>query len=261
MKRRVLLITNPGKKGDDNYCGGVYKDQENYFSYFKEPIGGYWANSELRYFDKPSKYTVTNEIKLLAQDEIEFSIIIFCGHGWYSSKSSSNIIDLNEKEQMDALDLRADANKRIIILDSCRKVYPVSINEDLIKAQEIRMLSDKAQAKLNPEQCKKYYNQVIDECPKQLIVTYGCNITEVAGDNPAFGGYYSSSLLAESRGWAANQLTTIDLAKKYATERVPSCHNDSVPRVVKLSGGTQHPQIEKPRVSLSTDYLPFIVVA
>ena len=30
MKRRVIILTNAGKIGSENYCEGVYKDKENY---------------------------------------------------------------------------------------------------------------------------------------------------------------------------------------------------------------------------------------
>lgn len=262
MKRRVLLLTNPGKQGAPNYCSGVYKDQENYFSYFKEPFGGYWSNSELKHLDKPSCSTVRGELSLLFQEDIEFSIIIFCGHGWYSSKSNSNILILNDGgEEMDSLELRVNANKRIIILDSCRKVSPEYINESLTKSLSAKAIFESERSLLNPEECKKYYNKAISECPKQIINSYACNLNEVAGDNPVFGGYYSSSLIKASKDWVDAKQKYLDLSTTFSVERFPRCHDASTPLVSRLSGGTQNPTIEKPRVSDVKDYLPFVVIA
>ncbi len=259
MKRRILLITNPGKKGDENYCAGVYKDQENYFSFFKQPFGGYWSDSELKHLDKPSKAAVIKEIDLLATDEIEFSIIIFCGHGWYSSISSSNILCLNDSnEEIDSLDFRVKANKRIIILDSCRKVHPEYITESVKMFG--REILEKAM-KLNPQECKKYYNAAISSCAKQIINSYGCDINEYCNDSSTSGGYYSSSLIKGARNWVDNKISTnIDLSKEYSALRFPAAHDTSIPNVIKLSGDTQHPQIDKPRAD-SNDYLPFAIVA
>jgi hypothetical protein len=261
MKRRVLVITNPGKKDATNYCEGVYRDKENYFNYFNAPYGGYWSSSELRHLDKPSKSKVQAELKSLSDDQIEFSIIIFCGHGWYSSIDKTTVIELNDTDQMNALDLRINANKRIIILDNCRKVYPTAINASLEKTFNARMLLEKAGTKINPELCKIYYNDAIDKCPKQINISYGYNLTEVAGDDPRFGGYYSTSLIGASKDWAENNLQSIGLSKRKAVAVFPECHNLSLVNVRLLSGGTQNPQIESPRVSSNNDYLPFAIVA
>lgn len=262
MKRKVLMITNPGINGAANYCPGVYKDQENYFAYFKEPFGGYWSNLELRHIDKPSRSNVLNELSLLFQGDIEFSIVIFCGHGWYSAKSNSNILVLNDaKEEMDSLELRAMANKRIIILDSCREVHPEYISEDITKSLSAKALFERERSVLNPEECKKYYNQSIAKCPKQIINGYACRLNEVAGDSPVFGGYYSSSLIKASKDWSETNRKIMDLSKNYSVAPFPTCHDGSIPMVSRLSGNTQNPQIEKPRVSDTESYLPFAVVA
>jgi len=195
MKRRIIILTNPGKLGDENYCEGVYKDKENYISFFKAPYGGYWSDSEIKYKDKPTKSWVNNEIRLLMQDEIEFSIIIFCGHGWYSSISESNILDLNGIEEYDSIDLRKDANKRIIIHDSCRKVHDLYINESIQKLFSVKGISLSEMQRLNPDECKEYYNTTILQCPKQIICSYSCDLNETAGDDPPIGGFYSSSLI------------------------------------------------------------------
>src|SRR5690554_1979634 len=104
MKRRIIIITNAGKVGADNYCEGVFRDRENYINFFKAAYGGFYADSEIRPLDKPSKLKVRAELKALVNDNIEFSIIVFCGHGWYSTISSSNIFQLNDTEEIDSLE-------------------------------------------------------------------------------------------------------------------------------------------------------------
>lgn len=262
MNRRILLITNPGKVGAENYCAGVYKDKANYYAYFKQAYGGYWAESEMRYLDKPSKASVAREMTNLTSDNVEFSIIIFCGHGWYSSVSHSNILELNDSgEEIDSNVLRAGANKRIIILDSCRKVYNQYITESFEKALSASALYEKKRGLLDPEQCKRYYNKTVSECPRQLIVAHGCDLNETAGDSSSLGGYYSSSLIKASEKLVQEKLGSIDLSKSYSAIRFPACHDKAATMVTDMSGGTQHPQIEKPRVSSSNDYLPFAIVA
>jgi len=262
MKRRILIITNAGKVGTDNYCHGVYKDMENYVSFFKSGYGGYYADAEIRTFDKPTKAKVREELSNLTKDAIEFSILIFCGHGWYSTISNSNIFTLNDSnEEIDSLEFRVGAKKRIVIEDNCREAYPEYISESLIKGFSARALYEDRRQHIDPEQCKKYYNEKISACPEQLIIGQACSIGEFAGDSSSTGGYYSSSLLKQTVDTATEDLQTVDLSKSYKTYNFPSSHNNAVPLVRARSGNKQNPQIEKPRINDANNYLPFAVIA
>lgn len=261
MKRRIIIITNAGKVGSENYCEGVFRDRENYITFFKAAYGGFYADTEIRPLDKPSKLKVREELKSLENDSIEFSIIIFCGHGWHSTISNSSIFQLNDSEQIDSLEFRAGGKKRIIIEDNCRKPYAEYITESVKKAFSAMSLSDSSQQQLNPELCKQFYNKTISECQEQIIIGQACDIAEVAGDSSSNGGYYSSSLIKATETKVRDGIRTIDLSKSYLTFNFPSCHMDAIPLVRSLSGNKQNPQIEKPRFSNGENYLPFAVIA
>ena len=78
MKRRVIIITNPGKNNAPNYCKGVYKDASNYESFFKSPYGGYYSSTEIRIFDKPNKFRVLTELSLLNMNgTLSFLLLYF----------------------------------------------------------------------------------------------------------------------------------------------------------------------------------------
>lgn len=257
MTRRAIIITNPGKLGEENYCQGVYRDAENYKAFFKEAYGGYWYDSEIVVRDKSSARLLQNDLASLNSSGVESSIIIFCGHGFYSSISRSNLLHLNDDELFDSDHLRTDANKRIIILDCCRKVHHEYLGESIQKSRAYTELKARQQ-KLNALECRKYYDKKLEECGKQLIVLHSCDINESSGDSSSFGGFYSSSLLLSSEEWARDQLRTIDLSKSYLSLSITGAHTSSVSRVKVLSGGLQNPQIEKPK---STEGLPFVIVA
>lgn len=261
MKRRILIITNAGKIGSDNYCEGVFKDKANYISFFKTAYGGYYSDLEIKPFDKPTKVEIKEELSLMEKESIDFSIIIFCGHGWHSAVSNSNIFHLNDTEEIDSLEFRKGAKKRIIIEDNCRKKYRTYINESFSKAFSVEALYDDKRQQPNPEQCKLYYNKRISNCPEQIICARACNVDELAGDSSVFGGYYSSSLLKQTVETVEVKLKTIDLSQNYCIFNFPSSHNNAIPLVKKLSNDKQNPQIEKPRVTDSDDYLPFAIIA
>jgi len=54
MIKRALLITNPGEKGADNFCRGVYVDVENYRQHLTSAVGGAWEEKEIIHLDRPS---------------------------------------------------------------------------------------------------------------------------------------------------------------------------------------------------------------
>lgn len=262
MKRRIIILTNAGIEGTENYCDGVFRDKENYISFFKSGYGGYYSDTEIRTYDKPSKSKVREEISNLTNDKIEFSIIIFCGHGWYSTISNSNIFELNDnKEQIDSLELRSGAKKRIIIEDNCRKPHDEYLTESMSKVFSTTSLSENRNQQINLEECKRFYNKKISECPEQIIIGQACNIGEVAGDSSSTGGYYSSSLLKQTLNTAKEDLRSIDLLNNFIVYNFPLSHNNAVPIVIARSGNTQNPQIEKPRLSDPNNYLPFAVIA
>ena len=55
MKRRALIIGNPGEKGKEGYCAGVLKDVENYQEFLMSPVGGSWEKSEIAVRLLPSR--------------------------------------------------------------------------------------------------------------------------------------------------------------------------------------------------------------
>ena len=230
---------------------------ENYTKYFKTAQGGYFNDNEIKIYDKPMKSIIKSEINKLTSDDIEFSIIIFCGHGFYSTQSQSNILCLSKSERLDSLDLKENFRKRIIILDSCREPHDEYLFEDEISAFSADILKAEKQ-RLDAEACKFYYNKKIENCTDQAITLYGCSIGELCNDDSQLGGLYSSNLLKAAKDWVSTKLETINLREEYNTLPISSCHQNAVPGVIKRSAGKQNPSIEKPR---TTDILPFCVVA
>lgn len=257
MKRRVIIITNPGKDNAENYCKGVYKDASNYESFFMSPYGGYYSSNEIRVLDKPSRFRVFRELSLLTMENVEFSIIIFCGHAYYSTISESNILQINDSEEIDSLDLRNNAKKRIIIEDNCREPHAEYILESYTKMFSVK---DSTGKQLNPQLCKEFYNEQIENCPNQLIIGMACDIGETAGDNETSGGFYSSSLLKATKKLVETNLRYIALERSFQVFSFPECHDAAVPLVKKLSGNLQNPTIIKPRLN-ETKLLPFAVIA
>ena len=47
MRKKILILSNPGREGAENYCEGVKRDVDNYKQFFLSPVGGNWYESEI----------------------------------------------------------------------------------------------------------------------------------------------------------------------------------------------------------------------
>ena len=144
-----------------------------------------------------------------------------------------------------------NANRRTIILDCCRKVVPEPLLEKAFAAK-----AERAVPYLDSAECRKYYDILIEKCPKGVIVGYACRKNEVAGDSQSRGGYYSYGIMKSSIAWY--ERNDVDLKKSYSHFTIINAHDNAVTLVRQLSGGTQNPEIEKPR---SEPYFPFAIMA
>lgn len=249
MNRKGILISNPGESGEENYCEGVKKDVANYRSFLLSSIGGLWRESEIEGLNRPSVTQVRQAISSLRN--LDYSLIIFTGHGYHDTRLDSTMLELRSGHLLDSSELREGSKKQTLILDCCRKKYPV---KPTLMMDSARML--KKAAVINPSDCRKYYNSRINECGDGLIVIHSCNIDELSGDDATRGGYYSYALLEESRKWAEDSDT--DTSRSVGFLSLPMAHKSALPRVRSISGTRQSPQIEKPRTG---PYFPFCIVA
>jgi len=249
VKRHALILSNPGELNADNYCEGVRRDVENYTKFFLNPIGGLWADSEVVQMERPSVQQVRQEIQRFRTHD--YVMTIFTGHGWYSTKLESTILELRKGQEIDSAELRTGSAKLTLILDCCREKYAAA-PEMVVLAEKMA----KVMPSINPDDCRKYYDKRIAECPSELVVMYACGTGQRAGDDSQRGGAYSHSLMRSAYDWAEN--CDVDTSRSYSILGVSETHDLAIPRVRRLRGDRQMPQIEKPR---SGPYYPFCIVA
>jgi hypothetical protein len=252
--KRALLICNPGEPGDQNYCRGVYVDIKNYNRFLTSPEGGGWLTSEIEPpMERPTKGALRLKITELAH--YDFTLIMFTGHGWYSSTDRDRVLILRKDEEIASLELCQYANKRIVVLDSCQVVHQESLME-----KRAHMVCFAHEARIprqaNMENCRKLYTKEIDAAPRGFIRTFSCAINEKSIDNDETGGLYNSSLINSAEGWAISQANS-PWVKEDSFSIVQS-HEEAAAQTRKDSGGTQNPSIEKPK---SEPYYPFAVFA
>src|SRR5690349_18157549 len=118
MTRGALIIVSPGNPTAQNYCGGVYKDRDHYNDLLQAPFGGLWKPNEIRIFDEPDASTVRAEVERLGN--CDYSLVVFSGHGYFSTRYDSTIIELREDVPFDSNDLIPDSPRKTLVLDCCR---------------------------------------------------------------------------------------------------------------------------------------------
>ena len=242
MKRKMLIIANPGERDAENYCEGVNQDVTRYQCFFTSIQGGAWKSDEIKTLICPEPWEVA--LALSELKSAEYSMVIFCGHG-YSRKNGTTMVEPYKDCDYDSNNFNQGAERHTVILDCCRVVYePVS--ESVLNHYEFRASSDHSAAL---QHARDVFDDAVRRCPSGLVVLYACSKGETAGDNEETGGVYSHALRS-----AALQLSKTLSASK--TESVVRVHNDAAQAVRHETGGHQNPTITKPR---SEPYFPFCV--
>ncbi len=247
--RKALLISNPGEAGEERYCDGVYVDVKNYIDFLTSPLGGFWFKHEIEHLERPTTQQLKQKLSAIPYQA--YSLIIFCGHGYFSPRLGTTVLELRKNEEIGSLDLRDNASKRSILLDCCRRVH-----YDLLLDKAMRSAICFAEPQLNPDLCRSYFDRCLDDCANGIVVGYACCKGETAGESKTRGGYYSSSVINSAESW--RESSRPELSKFYYKRSIVQIHNEATGLVTKLSGGTQNTDIEKPR---SEPYFPFAVMA
>jgi hypothetical protein len=254
ITKRALLISNPGEHGAENYCKGVYADIKNYQRMLTSPIGGGWENSEIQHLDRPTAKNVREWLAIFSV--IDYVLVMFTGHGWYSAPDRDRILELRKGEKIASNDLLVGTKKRTVVLDCCQKVHQESLLE-----KQARQVAFSANASLwrspNRAACQKLFSDSVVAAPEGVLRLTSCAINEVSTDDDTRGGRYNGSLIECVEDWALAQ------AKKQfnvspAVFSVVAAHECAAERTRKMSGGKQNPGIEK---SKTTPYFPFAVFA
>lgn len=257
--RRALLISNPGEIGAENYCKGVYVDIRNYTRLLLSPQGGAWDPSEIRHLDRPTAQNVRDWLAYFSTHD--YVLVMFTGHGWYSSVDRDRILELGNKEKLQSIELRKGSSKRTIILDCCQKVYAESI---FLEATALRALANEAVSRRTPDPatCRQLFFDSVRNAPEGIINLTSCTPGEVSTDDDTRGGRYNGSLIETVDVWSEKQAVFPSFRQFYSNPNTTSvlsiaeAHEGAAEKTRLLSAGKQNPTIEKPRTG---PYFPIAV--
>jgi hypothetical protein len=229
MERRALIIGSP-----DDKIKGVYDDMKNYRAFMESSAGGGWFSTEITTLESPDRATLQLQLEKLKK--VNYSIVVFAGHGEYSVVDRQTILQLRPGVKISEHELKQGAPMRTVILDACRVFTQTSLREQVVKSS---MAMDSAP---NVRSSRVIFDEHLRKCHAGLAVMYGCDLDEGAGDIPGEGGRYSSALLRTSGNW---NLRSPDGHSLVLT--VSDAHDTATETVKRTSGGTQNPKGEFPR--------------
>lgn len=242
MSRKMLIISNPGEFGAENYCEGVNQDVIRYREFFTSIAGGAWESHEISTLNRPFPYEVDIALKNLVGQG--YSMVIFCGHG-YSRPDGTTMVELREGCTYDSRNFHSGSNKHTVILDCCRVVWDGLLEH----AQPHLDFHKNFGQPISKTMARARFDYAVSQCFNGTIILYACDNNESAEDDSRNGGIYSHALRSTAIEWSKSISETKTLS-------IVAAHNYASVKVQSISNNQQNPQIIKPRFK---PYFPFAV--
>ena len=255
ISRCALLISNAGESGDEHYCKGVLVDIQNYKTFLKSPVGGWWAENRIIWLDRPTKSILRESLRSLV--DYNYSFIAFSGHGWFSRADGATALKLKRGENICSLELQQDATKRTIVLDCCREIR----NESAMLERREKYAEFSAELnKRSPDGklCREKFFKEVRSASSGIVTLHSCSPSETAGDDEQTGGHYTSRLIVGAKVWAdgISENTWSHTTEAYS---VVAAHTSAMNSMSLGRVSRQNPWIDKPRTE--QNYFPFAVFA
>ena len=188
MKRRALLIMNPGKIGK-NFVPSVPNVIERYKNFLMSPAGGAWIDEEeILVLDRlgPMGVNLSGDLAMklneLNKTDVEYSLIVFVGHGAAASGKDSIQTEDGKIYSLDDFTMNTHHIpnfKRTIIIDACRTYAPITPQHIMLEEKAFSGLDT-----LDADCCREYYNDIIAHTPEHVSVIQSTQYGMVANGTP-----------------------------------------------------------------------------
>ena len=222
MKKQILII------GYANGLKGVKSDLDNYYRFFRSPMGGGWYEDEICILPHTSSAQVMKYIDYFCRMRLDYFIFVFCGHG--ASMRDEVVMQVNNTDPfIREKDILNVAPRQLSIFDCCRERES---DDSFASLTEMRLFSSGGQIRGNARQ---RYEQRIMQAVPQSACLYACSVGECADGNNS-GGLYSYSLLKAAR----------NIVGETDYKTVGRCHYEACQQL-EAKNAAQHPDYKLPR--------------
>jgi len=189
MKRKVYIVKGYSKTPDEQASGRYYV--EAYEQFFERNAGGAYTKNEITVLSEVTSSELEKEVK---EEEIDFGILVFIGHG--ANQENNQLFQLNKDEIIRAGQYTLNSPKQIVIIESCRTIskdiYTIDLKDHVPKFK----YGGVVRKPLKRETARDVYDCHILRCKDGLMICYAC---EKGQD--AYNYFFSMMLLQISMEW------------------------------------------------------------
>lgn len=228
IRKHALIFGYQGESGDENFCTGVPLDLENYKNYLMSPHGGCWEEDEINCCLNVKKESLLQAIEYINTD-IDYSVVIFSGHGQFNSLYGETELELNSQETILVSELYTGCMRELYIFDCCRVPSQIPIQESVIKSFSF---SEENFSNYEKIYYKNLFDDLLQKSVSGRVEIYACSKGETSTDLSHRGGLFSVNFL--------NQATGDEDLSVYKT-----FYNAKL--YLEQNKAKQHPEICKPR--------------
>jgi hypothetical protein len=248
MRRYALIIGYAGEVNAEDFLDGVDSDIFGWKNFLSSPVGGGWHPHEVKIMVAPRLQEVIAELSKV-KGTVDYALIVFSGHGAYSSTKGDTLLQLNKSECLESKQLDA-AKKQTVILDCCREVVEQRMQKSVAGLEAV----NEGQTIPNPRRARLAFETAVNACPEGLIVINACNIGEYSYDDEfGRGGRYTFAFLEAARNWKYDGPLENNTYKPHS---VVAVHNEATKMLAKDARLPQNPKILKMRTA---PYFPLCV--
>lgn len=202
MKRKAVLIGNTAG------LEGVKIDINQFNTFLLSTKGGAWNSSEIEILLNPSKNSLLARLSSIRQDQYDYSIVMFSGHG---GQTRETVLEINDhSETVSENQLQNLSTRQLNIYDCCRCYL-----ETFEKAAQDRM-KIASFTESNRDRVRRIYDARIMQAITQQAALYSCSIGEKSYDTPN-GAVYLGNLLKSACN-ISDQYKLVGVAHQEAIE-------------------------------------------
>jgi hypothetical protein len=172
MKRKLILISNPGNPSHSNYVRTTEDAIRMWESFFRSPIGGYWEDDEIAHYGEDMNIS-PEKLRRLVAIQCDYSIVVFCGHGCCTKDEKDAIqlpVPTDENVNLfpveDFFGNTASSIRRTVILDACRTIIPYT-SRQLFEERQYSSIY-----RIDGIACREYYNSLIMQASPHVEILY-----------------------------------------------------------------------------------------
>ena len=214
IKRKVFLVKGYSETLEESNSDNFYINC--YYTFFLSIAGGAYKESEIVTIEQPA---ATDLEQILRQEELDFGILVYIGHG--ATQSDNQLFQLNENEIIKAGQFIITAKKQLIILESCRSKREDVLTVDLVDKIPKFKYGGIVRSPINKNKAREIYNNYLKDCKDGVAICFACS-----NDQTANNYYFSIGLIQNAFNWHLESgnhhvVLSIDTLMNYLSEELP----------------------------------------